>query len=67
MEHDNPIVESLDNTGLPPWDDGQEPICPICEEPCETIYFNIDGDAVGCENCLTPRDAWDLMLEEDLL
>lgn len=64
MMSDHPIVESLDRTGLPPWDKGQEPICPVCGASCETIYFDRNGDAVGCDECVEARDAWDLMYEE---
>lgn len=61
---DNPIVQSLERTGLPPWQDDKEPVCPICGEPCDTIYFNNCGEAVGCDVCVEARDAWDLMYEE---
>lgn len=64
IRHDDPIIESLERNGLPPWDDGSEPHCPVCGEACETIYFDRDGDAVGCDVCVTPRDAWDLLYEQ---
>ena len=60
---DHPIVESLDKTGLPPWDDGKAPTCPVCGEECDTLYYSKDGDVVGCNECLTAYDAWDLMWE----
>lgn len=63
-EGDDLIVRSLDSTGLPPWDDGREPVCPVCGEACDTIYFDMNGNAVGCNECLLARDAWDLMYEE---
>ena len=65
LGHDNPIVESLDRTGLPPWDSGKEPVCPVCGEPCDSIYFDRNNDVVGCENCLTVRDAWELMWDNE--
>lgn len=64
LRHDHPVVESLDKTGLPPWDSGEEPHCPVCGAACDTVYFDRLNDAVGCENCLTARDAWDLMYEQ---
>ena len=61
---DDPIVRSLDMTGLPPWNDGREPECPVCGEACDTLYYNKNGDVVGCNECVTAYDAWDLMYEE---
>lgn len=58
---DDPIIESLERTGLPPWNDGKEPSCPVCGEPCDTLYRNKDGDVVGCEECLTAFDAWEVL------
>lgn len=37
-----------------------EPICPCCGESCDTIYKNRFGDIVGCSECITAYDAWDL-------
>lgn len=56
---DDPVVHHMEQTGLPPWNDGKEPKCPICGEGCDTFYRNSEGDVVGCEKCLTPYDAWE--------
>lgn len=34
------------------------PICPVCGEECDTIVLNENRNVIGCENCLTIRDAW---------
>lgn len=32
------------------------PICPICGAGyCDAIYYNIFGDIVGCDECITTR------------
>lgn len=35
-----------------------EPICPVCEQPCGYIYTDRDGDVLGCDECVTLQDAW---------
>lgn len=60
---DDPIIRALESTGLPPWtkpDELKQPRCPVCNEECETIYLNSDGDPVGCDECLTAYDAWEV-------
>ena len=42
------------------------PICPICGEECEDIYFDKAGDICGCDRCLTRKDAWEWLEEEQL-
>ena len=42
---DDPIIRSLENTGLPPWG-REQPVCPVCGEGCDTIYRNADGDRI---------------------
>lgn len=56
---DHPIIRSLEETGLPPWNDGKEPRCPVCGASCDTIYRNAEGDTVGCNECITAYDAWE--------
>ena len=63
VERDDPIVESLDKTGLPPWDDGKYPICPVCFSECDTFYYGKDGDVVGCDECVKAYDAWEMMYD----
>jgi len=41
----------------PPEDWREMPICPICGEPCDTVYRNIWGGIVGCDDCITKQDA----------
>lgn len=60
---DDPIIESLEETGLPPWNDGRTPICPICGESCRWIYKK-DGEVLGCDICIEECDAWEALNDE---
>ena len=40
------------------------PICPICGEECEEIFYDKNHEVCGCENCVTSRDAWEVLQEE---
>ena len=56
---DDPIVDSLNRYGVPPWQrDEHEPVCPCCGMECSIVY-KADNEIVGCDNCLTPCDATD--------
>lgn len=35
------------------------PTCPVCGAEVDAYLKNIDGDIVGCENCVTDVDAWE--------
>ena len=39
------------------------PVCPICEEQCEELYYDRAGELVGCNNCITARDAFEVLDE----
>lgn len=43
-----------------PTDETQYPYCPVCERECETIYIDRNGEIVGCDCCVTRRDAWEI-------
>lgn len=64
MLRDDPIIRSLEETGLAPWQKVEEPICPECGKTCDTIYRNQEGDIVGCNECLTAYDAWELIVDD---
>ena len=40
------------------------PICPVCGEECEEIFYDKNHEVCGCENCVTSRDAWEVLQEE---
>jgi hypothetical protein len=42
-----------------PLDEPDYPCCPICGQKCETIY-KIDNEIVGCDQCMTTRNAWEV-------
>jgi len=55
---DAPWIREAEAWGMPPYDDDPDTSCPVCgRERCETIYTNKDGDAVGCDKCLTPWES----------
>ena len=56
---DHPIIQNMERTGYP---DGKEPTyphCPICGSECDSVYRNKELDIVGCDECITTKDAWD--------
>ena len=56
---DHPVIQNMERTGYP---DGKEPTyphCPVCGAECDTVYRNKELDIVGCDECITTKDAWD--------
>ena len=47
--------------GYPSGREPEVPICPVCDAECDTIYIGHNGDYIGCENCVTTRDAWEVI------
>ena len=45
----------------PPEEELIEPHCPICGAACDTFHINKDREIVGCEECLSAVDAWELV------
>lgn len=56
---EHPAIENTLRTGYP---DGtpEYPRCPICGSECEDIYYDSDGDIVGCEKCIRRKNAWEV-------
>lgn len=65
---DAPWIREAELHGIPPYDEGLEPQCPICGKACETIYKDVDGNEVGCDLCIQIQDAceWAEDKEEQL-
>ena len=40
------------------------PICPICGEECEELFFDKNNEICGCDNCVTSKDAWEWLWEQ---
>lgn len=60
-ELEHPEVTSALNNGYPSWQlQYQEPRCPCCGAECDTIYFDQEGTIVGCDSCVTIKDAVDV-------
>lgn len=58
---DHPAIAKALATGYPDGKEPQAPVCPICGEETDTVYTDHGGEIVGCNNCLTPHDAWDYL------
>lgn len=41
-------------------------LCPECGRECDTIYTGVNGEVLGCDNCVTKWDAYDWK-EENLV
>lgn len=37
--------------------DGKMPECPVCGEVAKTIVETLNGEVLGCDNCLVIKDA----------
>ena len=35
--------------------------CPICGEEVDALYVSADGDIVGCDNCISYKEAWEVL------
>lgn len=49
---DAAYIRNLRNTGYRDGKDPTYPVCPICEQTCETIYISADNEIVGCDQCI---------------
>ena len=39
--------------------------CPICSSKVtETVYVSDNGDVIGCENCVSTKEPWEVMEDE---
>ena len=58
---DAPWIREAELNGPPE----PEPVyCPICDEECDEIYFDRDGNEVGCNVCISTQDAGDWAYEK---
>lgn len=49
-------------TGCMACQEDEEYYCPVCgEEVSETVYVSNDGEIVGCENCISTKEPWEMM------
>lgn len=61
--NDGPIITRAMRTGYGYGEELKEPKCPVCGEECDTFYRNADGEIVGCDECITALDAWEVTAE----
>ena len=55
---DHPIIQNMERTGYPDGEEPRYPRCPVCGAECERIYMN--SEILGCDECVTERDAWEI-------
>ncbi|MCL2856169.1 MAG: hypothetical protein FWE19_00395 [Oscillospiraceae bacterium] len=36
------------------------PICPVCDKETDTFYFDKGDEIVGCSECVSTKDAWEV-------
>lgn len=62
---DHPDIRKMELYGTihPEREECPDPICPVCQEECETIYLDANGDCCGCNLCVKKIDALDYMLK----
>lgn len=58
---DHPVIRNMERTGHPYGKAPETPRCPVCGSETDTLYRNDNFDVVGCDECLTAYDAWELM------
>lgn len=39
--------------------------CPVCNQICETLYRNWEGEIVGCDQCIDRVDAYEWQAEHN--
>ena len=58
---DHPVIRNLERTGYPDGRPPAVPVCPLCGEEAERFYYDRNGELVGCDECVSARDAWEVM------
>ena len=56
---DHPEVENAIRTGYP-HGEPKYPVCPVCGYECDTVYLDMDGDIIGCSECVKTKSAWEV-------
>lgn len=62
---DHPIIRNMERTGYPDGKEPRMPKCPICGEPCHTVYTNLYCEIVGCTGCISTEIAADVLDDEE--
>lgn len=56
---DDPIIENMMRSGYPGGKEPEQPHCPKCGAECYEILYDRWGCLVGCNECVSTRDAWE--------
>lgn len=38
--------------------------CPCCSQECDTVYLNVNGAVIGCDNCIMEVRAVDWLNDD---
>lgn len=56
---DHPVIRNMERTGYPKAKEPEYPHCPVCGAECETVFTNEDLEIIGCNECVSSKDAWE--------
>lgn len=57
---DHPIVRNMEQTGFPNGIPPKETHCPVCGSDLPMLlYFNLLGEIVACDDCVTVKCVYD--------
>lgn len=56
---DHPDIRRMEREGYP---DEPPVVCPVCGKECETLFKDWNGDIVGCDNCITQINYWEIAI-----
>ena len=54
------VKAQVERDGMP---DSDEMICPVCGADCITVYKDKFGNFLGCDDCVTAYNAWEVLTE----
>lgn len=53
-------ITAMEDMRLGELEEPEMVFCPVCGEEAEYLYeFSVDGEVVGCDQCITRRSAYD--------
>ena len=59
---DAPYIREAERWGMPPYE--EPPNCPVCGCSCNTVFMDKWNNVVGCDTCMTEKDAWEWWEDE---
>lgn len=59
MNIEHPVITNMERTGYPDGLEPRLPVCPVCGEEPDEFYKDVDGEIVGCGECIRVVPAYD--------